>query len=137
MSTITAESGIIQKTLELCQTILEQPEFQVTRRQIDSFMADEQAQTQYQLVMQKGDLLQHKQQMGLPLINEEILEFEKQRDALVNNAVAQGFIAAQQHMHGVQESVGQYLAKTFELGRLPGAEDFSSGSCGSGCGCHH
>ncbi len=98
MSTITAESGIIQKTLELCQTILEQPEFQVTRRQIDSFMADEQAQTQYQLVMQKGDLLQHKQQMGLPLTNEEILEFEQQRDALVNNAVAQGFIAAQQHM---------------------------------------
>jgi len=35
-------------------------------------MADEQAQAQYQLVMQKGDLLQHKQQMGLPLINEEI-----------------------------------------------------------------
>ena len=137
MSTITAESGIIQKTLELCRTILEQPEFQVTRRQIDSFMADEQAQTQYQLVMQKGDLLQHKQQMGLPLTNEEILEFEQQRDALVNNAVAQGFIAAQQHMHGVQESVGQYLSKTFELGRLPSSEDFNSGSCGSGCGCHH
>src|SRR5216684_346917 len=101
MSTITAESGIIQKTLELCRTILEQPEFQVTRRQIDSFMADEQAQTQYQLVMQKG----------VPLTNEEILEFEQQRDALVNNAVAQGSIAAQQHVHGVQESVGQYLAK--------------------------
>src|SRR5260370_8534608 len=112
MSTITAESGIIQKTLELCQTILEQPEFQVTRRQIDSFMADEQAQTQYQLVMQKGDLLQHKQQMGLPLTNEEILEFEQQRDALVNNAVAQGFFAAQHHMPAAQESLAQHLSNT-------------------------
>jgi hypothetical protein len=73
--------------------------------------------------------------MGMPLSNDEILEFEKHRDALVNNPVAKGFLDAQQQMQTVQESVGQYVAKTFELGRLPSEEDFSS--CGSGCGCHH
>ena len=30
----------------------------------------------------------------------------------------------------------QFVSKTFELGRVPTLEDFSSGECGSGCGCH-
>ena len=136
MQTATDETAVVQKTLELCQTILDQPEFQAIRQQIDTFMANEEAKTQYQLVMEKGDLLQHKQQMGLALTNDEIVEFEKHRDALVGNPVAQGFIQAQQQMHKMQESVGQYVAKTFELGRLPGPDDFQSGSCGAGCGCH-
>jgi len=130
------ETVILQKTKELCQTIVEQPEFQAIRQQIDSFMASEEAKTQYQLVMEKGESLQHKQQMGMPLSNDEIRDFENHRNALVNNPVAKGFLDAQQRMQTVQESVGQYLAKTFELGRLPSEEDFSSGSCGSGCGCH-
>ena len=137
MQTTAEETVILQKTRELCQTIVEQPEFLLIRRQIDAFMADDAAKTQYQLVMEKGDLLQQKQQTGLPLSNDEIADFENHRETLVNNPVAQGFLDAQQEMHKVQESVGQYLAKTFELGRLPGPEDFSSGSCGHGCGCHH
>src|ERR1043166_96424 len=109
------ETVILQKTKELCQTIVEQPEFQAIRQQIDSFMSSEEAKTQYQLVMEKGESLQHKQQMGMPLSNEEILDFENHRNALVNNPVAKGFLDAQQRMQTVQESVGQYLAKTFEL----------------------
>ena len=130
------ETLVIQKTRELCQTIVEQPEFQNIRRRIDTFMADEQARNQYQTVVEKGELLQHKQQMGMPLSDDEIKDFEKQRETLVNNPVARDFLDAQQEMHKVQESVGQYLTKTFELGRAPTDEDFSSGSCGSSCGCH-
>ena len=80
-------------------------------------------------------MLQHKQQMGLPMSAEEITEFEKNRDALVNNPIARDFLDAQQAMQKVQESVGQYVAKTFELGRPPSEEDFHG--CGSGCGCSH
>jgi hypothetical protein len=29
------------------------------------------------------------------------------------------------------------VSKTFELGRVPEESDMESGSCGSGCGCHH
>ena len=39
--------------------------------------------------------------------------------------------------HKIQESVMSYVTKTFELGRVPAAEDFDSGSCGTGCGCAH
>ena len=136
MTTQTADPAIIQKTKELCETIVAQPEFQSIRSRIDAFMADDKAKMQYQNVMEKGEMLQQKQQMGAPLSPEEISEFEKNRDALVSNPVARDFLDAQQAMHKVQESVGQYVAKTFELGRAPSDQDFDSGSCGSGCGCH-
>jgi cell fate (sporulation/competence/biofilm development) regulator YlbF (YheA/YmcA/DUF963 family) len=136
MSTQVADSIITQKTRELCQTIVEQPDFESIRKRVDAFMADESAKLQYQTVMEKGEMLQHKQQMGLPMTAEEIKDFESNRDALVNNPVARDFMDAQQAMQKVQDSVGQYVAKTFELGRAPSEDDFSSGSCGSGCGCH-
>ena len=137
MTTQTADPAIVEKTRELCQTIVAQPEFQSIRNRIDAFMADEKAKTQYQNVMEKGEMLQQKQQMGVALTPDEISDFEKNRDALVSNPVARDFIDAQQAMQKVQESVGQYVAKTFELGRAPTDQDFDSGSCGSGCGCHH
>ena len=96
MTTATADSIIVQKTRELCQTIVEQPEFQSIRQRIDTFMADDAAKVQYQTVVEKGEMLQHKQQMGLPMSAEEITEFEKNRDALVNNPVARDFLDAQQ-----------------------------------------
>jgi cell fate (sporulation/competence/biofilm development) regulator YlbF (YheA/YmcA/DUF963 family) len=132
----TTQDTVQQKTRELCQAIVEQPEFQSMRKQVEAFMGDESAKTQYQSVMEKGEMLQHKQQMGSPLSNEEIMEFEKERDALVSNPVARGFLDARQQMQKVQESVGQFVAMTYELGRLPTEEDMSGGSCGTGCGCH-
>src|SRR6185369_11694348 len=135
MSTIT-EDAILQKTRELCQAIVDQPEFQSLRRHVETFLANEESKSQYQLVVEKGEALQQKQQMGMPLSNDEIDEFQKHRETLVNNPIAKAFLDAQQEMHKVQESVGQYVAKTLELGRIPTSEDFPSGSCGSGCGCH-
>jgi cell fate (sporulation/competence/biofilm development) regulator YlbF (YheA/YmcA/DUF963 family) len=137
MQATIEETIVIQKTKDLCQTIIEQPEFIEIRERIDAFMGDDAAKNQYQALMEKGDALQQKQQMGMPLDNAEIAEFEKNRDALMNNPVAANFLAAQQQMHKIQESVMQYVSKTFELGRVPALEDFPSEGCGSGCGCAH
>jgi cell fate (sporulation/competence/biofilm development) regulator YlbF (YheA/YmcA/DUF963 family) len=136
MTTQVEENVVTQKTRELCQSIAEQPEFQSIRQRIDAFMADDTAKSQYQIVVEKGEMLEHKQQMGVQMTPEEISDFEKNREALINNPVARDFMDAQQAMRKVQESVGQYVAKTFELGRIPEESDFSSSSCGSGCGCH-
>ena len=54
-----------------------------------------------------------------------------------NNPVARDFVGAQQSIHKMQETVTQYVAKTYELGRIPTPEDFDSGSCGPSCGCGH
>ncbi|MBI3415545.1 MAG: YlbF family regulator [Verrucomicrobia bacterium] len=136
MTTETDSSVIVSKTRELCQTILEQPEFQAMRQRIDAFLADESARSLYQVVSEKGQHLNHKQQQGLPLDGGEIADFEQQRETLVNHPVARGFLDAQEQMHQIQESVSQHVAKTFELGRVPTPEDFEGGSCGTGCGCH-
>ena len=138
MTTTTEETVIMQKTRELCDTIVAQPEFQALQRQIAQFMNDEEAKSQYQAVVERGDVLQQKQQMGAPLEDNEIAEFNKHRDALVNNPVARAFLDAQQAMHDAQKTIGQYVAKTFELGRTPTEEDMS-GCCSDhgGCGCSH
>jgi cell fate (sporulation/competence/biofilm development) regulator YlbF (YheA/YmcA/DUF963 family) len=137
MQTVIEESPVIQKTKELCQAILEQPSMQSIRQRVDAFMADEKTRAQYDGLMSKGQALQQKQQMSMPLTGEEITEFETQREALLNNPVARGFLDAQEELHQVQESVQQFVNKTLELGRLPTDEDLNGGSCGHGCGCHH
>jgi len=137
MQVTTEETILIQKTRDLCQTIVDQPEFHQMRLRIETFLTNDLAQKQYQLVMEKGDALQQKQQFGVPLDQTEILEFEKNRELLLSNPVAREFLDAQQQMHQIQESVMQYVGKTFELGRVPTLEDFPSGGCGPSCGCGH
>jgi len=138
MNTMTAsESLLMQKTRELCDTLLRQPEFETIRSRIDRFMIDDQAKEQYQTVSHKSEYLQHKQSQGIDLSPEEIADFEQHREALVNNPITREFLDAQQEIHKVQETIMGYVGKTFELGRLPTNEDFDSGSCGPSCGCDH
>lgn len=137
MLTDLEKGAVAVKTRELCQTILDQPDFANLRKQIDAFMGNEEVKTQYRELSEKGAMLQHKQQSGMIVDMKEINAFEQQREAFLNNPVAQGFLDAQQLVHNVQETVTQHVTKTFELGRMPKAEDFDSGNCGEGCGCHH
>lgn len=137
MQTTIEETAVLQKTKELCQAILDQPNMQTVRQRIDAFMGDEKSRTQYDNLVAKGQALQQKEQMSTPLSREEINDFEKQREAVFNNPVARNFLDAQEELHNVQETIQQYVNKTLELGRMPTDEDFSGGSCGHGCGCHH
>ena len=137
MPTTIEETSVIQKTKELCQAILDQPNMQSIRQRVDAFMADEKTRSQYDGLMSKGQALQQKQQSSMPLTGDEITEFETQREALLNNPVARGFLDAQEELHQVQESIHQYVTKTLELGRMPTEEDLNGGGCGHGCGCHH
>jgi len=126
-----------QKTRELCQAIVAAPEFQNIRRSVESFMSDAAAQLQYQNLSEKGRQLHMKQEQGLPLDGREIAAFDSEREAFFRNPVAKDFVDAQQQMHQMQEEVAHFVTKTFELGRVPSAEDMDGGSCGHGCGCHH
>jgi cell fate (sporulation/competence/biofilm development) regulator YlbF (YheA/YmcA/DUF963 family) len=130
------------KTNELCQAILEELSSNGIRKRIDTFLADNSARTAYETLMNKGQALQEKQHHGQPLDPTEIAAFEKDRDALLKNPVATGFLDAQEEMHELQSSVKKMVGKTIELGRIPTAEDLSEGDCcgggggGGGCGCH-
>lgn len=136
METATAESKIISKTVELCETVVGDPSFKSIKKRVDTFMADEEAKNLYQKVSEQGEYLQHKQQQGVSLADEEIAAFEKERDTLFANENARGFLDAQDEMHQIQTTISKYVSKTLELGRVPESQDLESGSCGSGCGCH-
>lgn len=136
---MTALSPKIQDRLEeLCRTILAQPEFEAHRLRVDQFMINDEARTQYQRVSEQGEHLHHKQRQGVELSSEEIDAFERERDALLGNPVAKGFLEAQEALGGLQESITKYVRKTLELGRMPESDDLQGGGgCGHGCGCHH
>jgi cell fate (sporulation/competence/biofilm development) regulator YlbF (YheA/YmcA/DUF963 family) len=124
------------KTNELCQALLEEIHSNGIRQRIDTFLADATARGQYESLMSQGQALQEKQHSGQQLEPAEISAFERDRDALLKNPVASGFLDAQEEMHDLQHSVQKFVAKTIELGRIPAAEDLAEGSCGHGCGCH-
>jgi cell fate (sporulation/competence/biofilm development) regulator YlbF (YheA/YmcA/DUF963 family) len=125
------------KTAELCEAIIEQIQTGGIRRRIDTFLADSAARGQYETLMSQGQALQEKQQHGQPLEPAEISAFEKDREVLLKNPVASGFLDAQEEIHDLQHSIQKIVAKTIELGRLPVAADLEEGSCGHDCGCHH
>src|SRR5882724_8899617 len=104
MQTLTEESVVIQKTRELCQIMLDQPEVQSMRQKIDAFNADNQARGQYDTLMVKGQALQQKQHSGAPLDNKEIEDFEALRNRFLNNPVARDFLDAQEDMQKLQQS---------------------------------
>jgi len=138
MTTIESnDTAVQQKTRELCEAILAEPAVAAIRQRIDTFMADGLSRSQYETLMMKGQALQEKQQRSLPLSGEEVSDFEREREAILNNPVARGFLDAQEELNQLQESIQTQVAKTLELGRLPQPEDLDSGSCGHGCGCHH
>jgi cell fate (sporulation/competence/biofilm development) regulator YlbF (YheA/YmcA/DUF963 family) len=137
MQTQTEETVVIQKTKELCQAILDQPEVKAMRQNIETFMADDKVRGQYESLMAKGQALQQKQQSGAPLDGAEITAFEQLRESFLGNPIAKDFLNAQEDMQKMQQSVIQYVSKSFELGHVPEESEMDSGSCGSGCGCHH
>ncbi len=134
MSAIAQDPNILQKTQELCNAILGQPTMKSMRQSIDAFMNDELSRSQYETVMHKGRALHEKQHQSLPLSGEEISDFESSRDALLANPVAKGFIEAQEELHGLRDSIHDYVSKTIELGRMPKPEDFEQGGCCGGNG---
>jgi len=128
---------IEEKTMELCQAIIDQPQMASIRQRIEAFMSDAGARRQYETVMSKGQALQEKQSQSQPLGSAEIADFEQHRDGLLNNPVARGFLDAREELHEIQHSIDKHVSKTLELGRLPTDADLTEGSCGDGCGCHH
>jgi cell fate (sporulation/competence/biofilm development) regulator YlbF (YheA/YmcA/DUF963 family) len=140
----TQETPVIRKVKELCQTIVEQPHFSEMLGAIESFMGDPEARGLYQRVTELQEKLVAKQNRGESLSDDEIGEFEMERDLLLENKVANAFLDARQQMSQVQESVSKHVQLTFELGRVPLDEDLeasSGGGCcggggGGGCGCN-
>jgi cell fate (sporulation/competence/biofilm development) regulator YlbF (YheA/YmcA/DUF963 family) len=126
------ETPLMAKLRELCQALIDDPQYTSIKERISLFMTDEGTRKQYEELSAKGMMLHNKQQSGIPLTEAEIEDFEKDRDALLSNPIAIGFIEAQQEINEIKNIIIQHISRTFELGRVPVPEDFYG--CGSDCG---
>lgn len=138
----TEETPVVTKTKELCQTIVDQQGYQDMKKTILDFLNNEEAREQYQELCDLQELLHHKSHEGTEVTEAEMKHFEELEQQFMANPLSQGFIRAQQAMQKIEQTIQQYVRKTFELGRVPDESDFESsgGGCcgggGGGCGCH-
>jgi cell fate (sporulation/competence/biofilm development) regulator YlbF (YheA/YmcA/DUF963 family) len=140
------ETPVIEKAKELCATLLEQDSYKEMKAKLDAFVNDAEAQKMYQDLSEKQTQLVRKQEQTGNLTEEEIQDFENQREKLLVHPVAGGFVEAQQGFEELRDTINRYVTKTFELGRVPTAEEVEpkqgvccgggcgGGSCSSGCG---
>jgi cell fate (sporulation/competence/biofilm development) regulator YlbF (YheA/YmcA/DUF963 family) len=129
-------SPILAKTRELCQVIIEQPEFADIRRRIDTFQQDNQVLAQFRYLSEKREALEKKQEEGATITQAEIAEFERLRDGFVSHPVASAFLKAQEDLHEIRRVINAFVTNTFETGKLAAIEDIVNASCGHQCGCH-
>ena len=130
------DTPVIQKTKELCQTILDQPGYQSIKKTIQEFLNDPAMSAHYQRLCDTQDALHHKHEHGELITDDEVAAFERDETEFLANPLAQQFIEAQRQMHKIEQTITGYVRKTFELGRMPDEDDFSEGGCGPSCGCH-
>ena len=127
---------IKQGTEQLCEAIVNQDGFAVLYKKIEAFINDEKLKYEYGVLNDRGTLLQQRQQNGMEIKEDEIMEFEKLREEFMNNTVATDFLEAQEEVQQLQDKIHQVIAKSFEIGRVPQPEDFdfcSDGFGHSGC----
>lgn len=132
-ATVTLE----EKALELCQFILDQPEFQDSWNRIEAFVADSTAQALYREWQEASRELAMREREGLPLTDHDLLAVEARKEAVLSNDVALGFAEGEEALSGIFGTVTRLLQKTLQLGRVPTEGDLSADDCcGGGCGCH-
>ena len=135
--TIAEDTPVVAKTKELCQTILNQPGYDQIKQGILDFLRHDEARQLYEKLCDMQETLGAKQDQGQMISEAEEAEFDALEQRFLSMPVAESFIKAQRQMHKIEKTVAEYVRKTFELGRVPVADDFSSGGCGPSCGCGH
>jgi cell fate (sporulation/competence/biofilm development) regulator YlbF (YheA/YmcA/DUF963 family) len=137
MSTLLAPA-ISSQIEALCAAIAADPEVQSARNAAETFLADEQAVSLYRDVMTLGRSLEQRHRSGAELEPAEVSRFQALQDQADQNEGIQKFMAAQDTLQNVANTLNTYISKTLEKGKVPAAEEISSGGCcgGGGCGCN-
>jgi cell fate (sporulation/competence/biofilm development) regulator YlbF (YheA/YmcA/DUF963 family) len=143
MSMLADDSVVMEKTRELCASIVGHPDFGMLQERVGEFLGDDAARQQFQSVQERGRELHQKQHAGIELSDREMDDWEAAREELMRNELVRSFVEARGQLESLQRAIGKYVGMTLELGRVPEAEDFSAeeGCCGGhggcGCGCEH
>ena len=127
----STEADYIAKAKVLCQSLLDDPGLKEVFGAIDRFMENDEAKELFSEMQTKGESLQMKQQSGVELTAGEVEEYNKIRDKMLENEVANGFVKAQESIQSIHQTLGSWVSLVFENGRMPTDEEFE-GHCGPG-----
>lgn len=133
----TLAPSIEESLKALCQAIAAEPAVRTARDQAEAFLADDAAVSLYRDVMNLGRTLEQRHRNGETITADEVDTFEDLREKADAHDGIQAFNDAQDVLQAIANTVNTYITKTLEKGRVPAAEELSSGGCGAGCGCHH
>lgn len=132
--TLPANSVILERTRELCEAILDWPDYKEQVTHIEAFLENDDAKTEYRSFAQLGEEMHRKQHAG-ELTDADIQNYESQKGEVEAKPLIGGFLAAQETLNEIHRTVATHVAKTLELGRLPQPEDLQSGGCCGGGSC--
>ncbi|MES2594313.1 MAG: YlbF family regulator [Verrucomicrobiota bacterium] len=133
----TALAPAISAQIEaLCATIAADPEIQSARNAAETFLADEGGVSLYREVMTLGRTLEQRHRSGAELEPTEVNRFQDLQEQADQHDGIQSFMAAQDKLQNLANTLNTFIAKTLEKGSVPAAEEvMGSGCCGGGCGC--
>jgi cell fate (sporulation/competence/biofilm development) regulator YlbF (YheA/YmcA/DUF963 family) len=122
----------------LCAVIAADPEVQSARQAAEAFLADDQAVALYREVMNLGRSLEQRHRSGAELEAEDLSRFQNLQDQADQHEGIQNFMAAQDALQAVANTVNGFITKTLEKGSVPALDEVMGGGCcgGGGCGCH-
>lgn len=121
----------------LCAAIAADPEVQSARVAAEAFLADDQAVTLYREVMNLGRTLEQRHRSGVELEAGDLARFQSLQDQADQHEGIQRFMAAQDSLQTVANTVNGFITKTLEKGSVPDLDEvMGGGCCGGGCGCH-
>lgn len=122
----------------LCAAIAADPEIQSARNAAETFLADEQAVSLYREVMNLGRTLEQRHRSGAELEPSDVARFQSLQDQADQHDGIQSFMAAQDALQSIANTVNGFITKTLEKGRVPALDEvMGGGGCcgGGGCGC--
>lgn len=125
-----------EKTRELCQHLLDDPTFVSAQERIEAFESCEEAQELYHAWQTKTAELHHLHHQGRQPSQADIVEVERLKEAVMDNAVAFDFVEAEDSLNLIFSTVMKMVQKTLQNGRIPTEEELHEhGCCGGGsCG---
>lgn len=133
MATTTTEgvTSLEDKARELCQFILESPDYLAAQGKIDIFDEDTGAQQLYQGWRETEMELHGKHQEGKEISDAEISDLETKRDAAMENSTVADFAEAEGSLNQMFSTVVKIVQKSLQEGSVPTDEELAE-CCGSG-----
>ncbi len=131
-----APTTIEEKTRELCECIVEDAVFTSAQGKIEAFLGDDDAKTLYRDWQQQAEMLHQKHHQGEEASPEELAELKAREEKVMSHPVGADFVAAEDTMNRLFQSVTRMVQKTLQNGEVPSPEEMEECCGNSGCGCH-